>query len=117
MQISLVSWYTIGLPRVIMRVRTMIASFEAQLAVKETIKHLTEPLFQDYTLAGRFIGALFRVGRILLGGILYLGISIIGILILAMWVIAPFVPAIAVAGFIIGADSTATPPLSTEFIP
>jgi hypothetical protein len=105
---SIFSWYSVGLPRLMQRIRVLINGFEAQLAIKATLTHLSEPLFQDYTLAGRIIGSLFRLGRIALGCILYLVIGLFGGLAIILWSLAPFLPAVATLGYFVGADQTVT---------
>lgn len=64
------------------------------------MKHITEPLYQDYTYQGRAIGFLIRFGRILLGlFIQFILIIVLGMLML-LWVLLPVV-IVAKIGYIL----------------
>ena len=48
-----------------------VHQLDGYFAVRETIKNLNQPLFQDYSRQGRIIGFFFRIGRILLAFFFY----------------------------------------------
>jgi hypothetical protein len=64
------------------------------------IKHITEPLYQDYSYQGRAIGFLIRSGRILLGLFIQLVLIIILGILMLLWVLLPAVIAVKI-GYIL----------------
>lgn len=55
------------------------------------IKHIGEPLYQDYTYQGRAIGFLIRTGRILLGLFTQFILLIILAVLMLLWLVLPVV--------------------------
>ncbi|HPT40409.1 MAG TPA: hypothetical protein PLQ44_02295 [Candidatus Paceibacterota bacterium] len=68
----------------------VLEKFDRIFAVKITMRHWLEPLYQDKTIIGYILGFIFRTLRVFLGGIIYLVISIIGIAIYLAWAFIPF---------------------------
>ena len=67
----------------------IISNFEATFAVRLMLKHITEPIFQDYTRAGRILGILIRLLRIVVGLLFYLAIIILFSVLATVWAILP----------------------------
>lgn len=67
-----------------------LENFEGIFAVRLMLKHIAEPIFQDYSRAGRMIGVLIRLLRIVVGIIFYLAIILIFIFLAIIWLILPF---------------------------
>ncbi|MBU0647727.1 hypothetical protein KJ855_00950 [Patescibacteria group bacterium] len=60
-------------------------------AVQIMFKHITEPLYQDYTWQGRIIGFMVRSGRIILGVIVELIVILFLGVILLLWLFLPLI--------------------------
>jgi hypothetical protein len=82
-----------------------IGGFEAQLALKDTAKNLGKPLFQDYSLQGRFIGVLIRLFRILVGALLYACIAVAYAGFFLFWLALPVLCLSAILGSFFGASA------------
>mgnify|MGYP001221581347 CR=1 FL=1 len=102
----LFSWYTTGFITLLQNYRTLLRRLEAQFAVGETFKHITEPLFQDPTASGRVVGIFFRLGRGLFALAFYLGVSIFYILAAALWALLPVLILVSIVGFFAGSTTT-----------
>ena len=101
-------WYLESAQRFYSSYVHTLGTFESQIAIRETAQHITEPLFQDYTIQGRAIGFCLRLVRI--------GIGLFGLLILSvgycflylLWLVFPLICLISlVASF--AAPSTSSP--------
>lgn len=69
--------------------RAIVLGLEQSLALKETITHITQPLYGDYSIVGRIVGPVFRLIRASIAIVLYIAISIgIGLLYL-LWIAIP----------------------------
>jgi len=53
------------------------------------LKLITQPIFGDYTYAGRVIGPIFRLSRVLIGFVIMIASIFIVILIYLIWIILP----------------------------
>ncbi|MBD3238201.1 MAG: hypothetical protein GF332_00980 [Candidatus Moranbacteria bacterium] len=54
--------------------------FEGGWATYVTARNLFEPLYQDYTVMGRVLGPIFRIGRVLIGIVIHLILLILEII-------------------------------------
>jgi len=82
-------WYIDASKTWLKTAMTLFSELEQALALVVTLKHLFEPLYQDYTLMGQAIGPFFRMGRV----ILTLGIYIIlAAIFLASYIVWIFLP-------------------------
>ncbi|MGB9847945.1 MAG: hypothetical protein ACPLKV_01940 [Minisyncoccia bacterium] len=59
-------------------------------AVKITIRHWFEPLYQDRTIVGYILGFIFRTLRILLGSLIYLIVVVFVMFCYLLWAFVPF---------------------------
>lgn len=84
-------WYVDGSREIAHRFITSLAETDRSLALKVTLRHLTEPLYGDYSAVGRVLGVIFRLGRILVGVVAYLFIAIVFILFYLAWMLLPLV--------------------------
>ncbi|MFZ5392029.1 MAG: hypothetical protein ACOZAR_02430 [Patescibacteria group bacterium] len=90
--IIFLNWYyrtlTVGLAGIFLDIFSTISQ---SFAISIMAKHIFEPLYQDYTYAGRVIGFFIRSGRIILGLIVeFIFLLIIG-LIMILWVLLPLI--------------------------
>lgn len=66
-----------------------LKQIERDIGVMINLKLITQPIFGDYTYAGRVIGPIFRLGRVLIGTIIMLASIFVVILIYIIWMILP----------------------------
>jgi hypothetical protein len=68
---------------------SILEKLDRRFALKITLKHLFQPLYQDRTLIGYILGFFFRSGRLILGGIVYLGVLAIAVFCYFIWLAIP----------------------------
>ncbi len=74
-----------------------LTELDKTLAVKVTLEHLFEPLYKDYTIMGRILGAIFRTCRVLIGVVVYLVVAALAILLYVIWLAIPLAVIFAIA--------------------
>ena len=60
-------------------------------AVKITMRHWLEPLYQDKTIVGYILGFIFRTLRVFFGGFFYIFIFLIAIGVYLAWILIPLI--------------------------
>lgn len=55
----------------------MFRDLDRDLALAINFKHITQPIYGDYSVTGRILGPIFRLGRIFFGGVVYLFLGLI----------------------------------------
>lgn len=84
-----VHWYQNGTAYFVHAWRAIVLGLEQSLALKETIAHITQPLYSDYSMVGRIVGPVFRLIRAAIAIVLYIAISVgVGLLYL-VWIAIP----------------------------
>jgi len=68
---------------------SFLKQIERDIGVIINLKLITQPIFGDYTYAGRVIGPIFRLGRVLIGMAIMIVSIFIVILIYLIWIILP----------------------------
>ncbi|MCK5123050.1 MAG: hypothetical protein KAQ87_02790 [Candidatus Pacebacteria bacterium] len=66
-----------------------LKQIERDIGVMINLKLITQPIFGDYTYAGRVIGPIFRLGRVLVGTIIMIASIFVVILIYMIWIVLP----------------------------
>ena len=95
-------WYLQSATRFYEGCLAAIGSVEDEVAVIDTARNITKPLFQDYTRQGRVLGVLFRAVRIGIG-VLMFGFVIIGYsLIYLFWLMMPLLCLVSLIGSVFG---------------
>jgi hypothetical protein len=69
----------------------LFLSLERTFAIRITIAHFFEPLYQDYSLMGQIIGPIFRLGRLAIGSVVYLVLGIIFLFLYLLWLAIPVI--------------------------
>jgi len=69
----------------------ILTGLDKTFAVRVTLKHFFEPLYKDYTIIGRIMGAIFRTFRVFIGSVVYLVVAIIAIAVYLVWLAIPAV--------------------------
>ena len=66
-----------------------LKQIERDIGVIINLKLIFQPIFGDYTYAGRVIGPIFRLGRVLIGTAIMLVSIFVVILLYIIWIILP----------------------------
>ena len=82
-------WYIDGSRRFIHSYISKLEDLDKGFAFRVTIKHFFEPLYKDYSIVGRILGIIFRIGRIAIGGCTYFFFSIIFVAAYLTWLLIP----------------------------
>ncbi len=82
-------WYVDGSRLLAHKFVSILEEVDKSLAIRLTIKYFFQPLYKDYTIVGRVLGVIFRLGRILIGGVLYLFLGLVFLVIYLVWVLIP----------------------------
>lgn len=85
----LIFWYFRGPIWFWNRCWQTILNFEAIFAVRSMFQHLGEPIFQDYTRAGRILGFFIRLLRIAAGIFFYLATICLFSILAFIWLLLP----------------------------
>ena len=101
MQSILLFWYKESFGRFYSSCVDSINTLEARFAVRDTIRNISKPIFQDYTLQGRFIGVLLRLARIG-GGIFFYSLTVVVyVLSYLVWLFFPVLCTASIIGSVI----------------
>lgn len=95
-------WYIDSLERFYHSLQNSLRSFEGQIAVRDTLKNLAKPIFQDYTFQGRLIGMLLRLARIFAGLFVYFLTILVYLFGYLLWLLLPLLFSIMIVGSLIG---------------
>lgn len=71
------------------RFMELLRDWDKFFALKITVRHWLEPLYQDRTLIGYILGPIFRTGRIILALIVYLLVTALAGLLYVLWLLIP----------------------------
>jgi hypothetical protein len=82
-------WYVDGSVRFLRFFRNVFFGLEQGFAIRLTIRYFFVPLYKDYTIIGRIIGPIFRLGRIVIGLIIYCSAFLIILTSYLFWILIP----------------------------
>ncbi len=82
-------WYAQGLKKFLNKEINFLKEVGHDSGVIVHMKHLTDPLFGDYTYLGRAIGFFFRIGFIMIGGVIMIASIFASIFLFVIWIILP----------------------------
>lgn len=68
-----------------------VKGIERDLGIIINLKMITQPIYGDYTLAGKLIGPILRLGRVLFGCLLVFVAFVFTIIIYAVYLLLPIV--------------------------
>lgn len=68
---------------------SLLEKFDRRLALRVTLSHLFEPLYQDRTILGYILGFIFRSLRLILGMVIYALLIIAAIAVYFTWLLIP----------------------------
>jgi hypothetical protein len=66
-----------------------LQSADEIFAVKITLQHFFEPLYNDYSGVGRVVGVVFRFGRVLIGAVIYGILALFFLAVYVLWLAVP----------------------------
>lgn len=84
-----VHWYADGTHAFRARYRSISKTLEDMVASRAMLHLLFRPLYGDYSIVGRIIGPVFRLGRLVLGGIAHLALWLAFFLLWLAWIALP----------------------------
>lgn len=67
----------------------LLKDWDKSLALRITIRHWLQPLYQDRTFIGYILGPIFRTGRIALALVVYLTATVLAGLLYLIWLFIP----------------------------
>ncbi len=82
-------WYVNSFRHISHASLSLLERLDRIFAVKITLRHLFEPLYQDYTVLGFILGFIFRSISVLIGSALYLLIFTIATVLYLAWAAIP----------------------------
>ncbi len=81
-----------------------ITTLDGQFSVRDTLKNLGKPIFQDYTRQGRIIGFFLRLARVGLALFAYAIVALLYALVYLLWLLFPILCLVWIIGSFIGAN-------------
>ena len=105
-------WYGQSAPWMYARYQNAYLFLEETFAVRSTLAHLGEPLFQDYTLQGKVIGFGLRIARAGFGYLLYGLVALAFFIALVLWWLLPVFAIVVLIGGFIAPHPGIVPPTS-----
>ena len=82
-------WYIGGFLYFWRKLLEILEGLDRAFAVRITMRHWLQPLYQDRTAVGYILGFIFRTSRIFFGSFVYALIFLIGVGIYLAWAFAP----------------------------
>lgn len=82
-------WYADGSRSLFHSFVSYLESMDRTLAFRETLRHMFEPLYKDYTIMGRILGPIFRFGRVFVGFVAYVAVGVVFLIIYLAWLFLP----------------------------
>ncbi len=82
-------WYVDGSRRFAALYIDQLRKVDVIFALAITIRYFFQPLYRDYSVIGRILGVVFRVGRILFGAFVYILITLFFALVYLVWLAIP----------------------------
>lgn len=82
-------WYVDSFYFMLRKAADLFHDLDRTIAFRVTLYHFFEPLYGDYSVAGRILGPIFRVLRVMLGALAYLILGMLAVLIYLVWLLIP----------------------------
>lgn len=82
-------WYVDGSRTIANKFIVTLEAIDQTFAVAITLRHFFEPLYKDYSIIGRIMGVIFRIGRIILGAAVYLLVVVAFTIFYLAWLALP----------------------------
>jgi len=85
----LLFWYVQGSKDFWRREIKMVKGVERDIGILINLKLIFQPIYSDYSLIGKLIGPIFRLGRVFLGCLFVVFLSGLIIVCYALWLLLP----------------------------
>ncbi|MFA6897189.1 MAG: hypothetical protein WCQ96_02810 [Patescibacteria group bacterium] len=82
-------WYVQGSKDFWRREINMVKGVERDIGILINLKLILQPIYGDYSLIGKLIGPIFRLGRVLLGCLFVILLSGLIVVCYALWLLLP----------------------------
>lgn len=82
-------WYIHGGRLIGHKLINVLENLDKTFALRITLTHLFQPLYKDYTIVGRIVGPIFRMGRVIIASLIYFVVIIFFLLIFIFWFSIP----------------------------
>jgi len=82
-------WYYGGFLFFFHRLINLLEVLDHYFALKINLHYLFQPLYQQYTFIGYFLGFIFRGIRILVAGVIYGLVILSGLILYLLWSVVP----------------------------
>ena len=96
-------WYLQSPARFVKTVSHAIGTLDGQFAVRDTLKNLNKPLFQDYSYQGRILGVVFRLGRVGMALFIYALAALAYVFGYVLWLLVPPLCLVSIVGSVAAA--------------
>ena|SRR3989344_3180506 len=84
-----VHWYGHGFIKAVDRTLSVFHMLDRTLALRVTLKHFWQPLYQDYTTLGYILGFVFRTIRVVIGVAVYGCVAVLALSLYILWAAVP----------------------------
>jgi len=95
-------WYLTSPSRFLNATTHAIHMLDGKLAVRDTLRNINKPLFQDYTTQGRIIGFFLRLARVAAALLVYAVVVSAYAAVFVFWIIFPLVCLVSLVGSLVG---------------
>lgn len=82
-------WYVGSFLVLVHRALSILESLDQTFALKVTLRHIFEPLYQDRSFMGHILGFVFRTIRVVIASVTYAVIVLIFAAIYVIWAVYP----------------------------
>ena len=82
-------WYGLASIRIWANLIERLSSIDRVFAIRINAKLWSQPLYGDYTIVGRIIGPIFRIGRIIIGLSMYVVLTLVTFVAWLVWLMIP----------------------------
>ena len=89
-------WYIRGTKNFLRGEISVIEGVERDIGILINLKLVFQPIYGDYSILGKVIGPILRLGRVFFGFVLVVFLSIIIVVLYVLWLLLPFVSAVMI---------------------
>ncbi len=82
-------WYVASFSALAHRATSILERYDRSLALRVTLRHMFEPLYQDRSVIGYILGFIFRTVRICIALVAYAIVILVFVTIYALWASVP----------------------------
>src|SRR5258708_6648176 len=98
MQHLITYWYLESPARFYSAYRQTVQTLDGTFSVRDTLRNISKPIFQDYTYQGRIIGVLLRLARVVVALFLFLLTALVYAGAFLIWLFFPLICVVSIIG-------------------